>query len=460
MRRILGAVALAGILIVALVPPVLGLLAHGGYHALSRDLIAALPDPGVIENRYEAGWFSSRATLELAMELEGVMERGPLLMRLDTVLEQGPLAWLPPSFPPRFARLHSELKLAGLPIEVPPLMLTSDLMADRSIRVELAAPAFETIATDDSWGLAVSPSTGTLHGSFEGSRILAGFQIPALRLLGSAVARAEGVERAEPLEWDEVVHLSDIRFDVEQVRGDQGHPERTARLALARGRFGEGPPESPALALEGTRLELRQWAEPTAPTDLVTLRLRLESERIVTPDHSLSQATLGLALERLDAAALAQWFQELAVLRASGVAPELRGQMALGMLAAMIPRWTREGLRLELAPVHAETPQGLISGRLDLGLDDAVAPSPWPGWRPLAWLSQLRGQGELELPEDFLLDGGRQPETGSDGRAAIRAPIAAWVADGWITRDAGQLRSAWRLGDGLLTVNGKTVPLP
>jgi uncharacterized protein YdgA (DUF945 family) len=52
-----------------------------------------------------------------------------------------------------------------------------------------------------------------------------------------------------------------------------------------------------------------------------------------------------------------------------------------------------------------------------------------------------------------------EPAAEQAARQAAETLLGGWIRDGWVTRRDTRVSSALRLGDGLLTINGKTVPL-
>jgi hypothetical protein len=127
---------------------------------------------------------------------------------------------------------------------------------------------------------------------------------------------------------------------------------------------------------------------------------------------------------------------------------------------------------------------GSVVGRLDLRLDaGASAPSLLTA-DVGDWLALLRAEGDLEVPEAVALDwlgrgieglGGsaitaasssalaqlKAQSGSSDGAVPSEAQIllGILIRDGWVSRRDDRVASALRLGDGLLTINGKTVPV-
>jgi hypothetical protein len=126
--------------------------------------------------------------------------------------------------------------------------------------------------------------------------------------------------------------------------------------------------------------------------------------------------------------------------------------------------------RLDIA-----TPSGPVTGRLALGVQGLTA-ADMDGRG--TWLRRLVGDGELSLPRAVALalltqvqrqkaleaaedhaSGDFTPEQEQTMVDAAAAQIDDLLQEGWIAADGERLRTVLKLADGLLTVNGKTLPV-
>jgi hypothetical protein len=76
----------------------------------------------------------------------------------------------------------------------------------------------------------------------------------------------------------------------------------------------------------------------------------------------------------------------------------------------------------------------------------------------LALLTQVRRQEALEAAEDPA-SGDFTPEQVQTMADAAAMQIDALIQEGWIGADGERLRTLLKLANGLLTVNGKTLPI-
>jgi hypothetical protein len=183
-------------------------------------------------------------------------------------------------------------------------------------------------------------------------------------------------------------------------------------------------------------------------------------------------------------AALEDLAEGLRALGSGQVAREMQGLVTAGLVAGLVPRFVESAARIAVEPIRIETADGPAVGRLDLRLEPGADTPNWLTADAGDWLSLLRADGELELPEAVALDWlgrsikegagdetlsasspafepvGAQPATVVQAvPSEARALLEGWISDGWVSRRDDRLASALRLGDGLLTINGKTVPL-
>jgi uncharacterized protein YdgA (DUF945 family) len=227
-----------------------------------------------------------------------------------------------------------------------------------------------------------------------------------------------------------------------------------------------GPRES-GTQIEGLNLSLAQ----TPRDERLDLRLELGADTLGVGGRSYRDARLGLTAEGLDGEALSELIQGLKALTSGAVSPAMRGLIGAALMARLLPQLAQAGPRISVDPLRVDTPEGPASARLSLGLAGSPPAGPQtddPFATPNAWITALSGDGELELPEAIALEWlgrvGPEPVAGSgpagqDPAHAARARLAPWVDSGWVSERDGRIASVFRLADGLLTVNGKTVPL-
>lgn len=464
MRRWLGwtitAIVLA--LILAVGPLAVGHLTKAGYEDLLASLIKDLPDREIQHNSYQQGWFASSAAVEVLIPPDPTAQtplrvpQRPIRIRLDSRIEQGPLAWLTSGFSPVLGRVHTRVEVQGLSVALPVLPVSIALHADGAGLMQLQVPPGETPATAEAMGLR--------HGLIDGELRLSSDR----ETLAGWMALA-GVELLSPT--GPIARLSELRFEAELPDPASG----TARLDVAMvevAGLAQGPDASKSpphtSALPTLRVEaLSATLSRELRDGLLHLRLALSAQQTATARQTYGRSALGLSADRLDTEALADLAEGVALLGSGQVAPPMQGLVTAGLMMSLVPRFVASSARIGVEPIRIETPDGPVSGRLDLRLDPGADAPTWLTSGVGDWLALLRIDGDLELPETIALDWlarGVEDETLSVSQPAAareeaRTLLAGWVRDGWVSVRDARVVSAVRLGDGLLTINGKTVPL-
>jgi hypothetical protein len=466
MRRLLGGAILTVALLLGLIlvlgPFALGHLARIGYDRLLADLVSGSPDATILESSYRRGWFASGAAFEILIPADpgSAAPSSPTRIRLDSRIEQGPGIWLASRFPPVLARVHTRVELQGLPVALPALPVTIDLQLDGSGLVRLDVPPGETAATADVLGLRHAAIDGELRIGSSRQSVSARLALAEVALLSPTGLLAR---------------VSDLRLESERPDLTSG----AGRLDVA-GVELAGVEEAPA-APQGLRIDgLSATLSGNIREGLLDLRLLVSTRASATARDAFGPSQIGLSGERLSMAALEDLAEGLRALGSGQVAREMQGLVTAGL----VPRFVESAARIAVEPIRIETADGPAVGRLDLRLEPGADTPNWLTADAGDWLSLLRADGELELPEAVALDWlgrsikegagdetlsasspafepvGAQPATVVQAvPSEARALLEGWISDGWVSRRDDRLASALRLGDGLLTINGKTVPL-
>jgi hypothetical protein len=461
MRRFLGGTVLTVAILLGLVlaagPLVLGYLAKAGYEDLLAGLIEDLPHREILENSYNRGWFVSGAVFEVLIHPDSAVQAPlhPIRIRLDSRIEQGPWIWLTTRLPPILGRVHTRLELQGFPIALPVLPMSTDLYADGSGRVQLRVPPGETLATTQVMGLRHGPLDGDLVVSSGQTAVEVRLTLP------------EGVVTSPT---GPLARLSDLRFEVDRPDDSSGTGRLQVALLEVDGAVGAAGTTPPSLRIEDLSATLSQ----TLREGLLDLRLGLAAKQFATASMTYGRSELGLSGERLDAEALADLSEGIRLLATDQVGQEMRGLFTAGLIASLAPRFVASATRIGIEPIRIETPDGLALGRLDLRLDPGSDSPSRLTSGVVDWLVLLRADGDLELPEVVALDWiarwlepgfedesrpTSEPTAEHAARQEAQILLEGWIRDGWVTRRDTRVSSALRLGDGLLTINGKTVPL-
>lgn len=199
----------------------------------------------------------------------------------------------------------------------------------------------------------------------------------------------------------------------------------------------------------------------------VDLHLDLSVEDLTLGDEPYRNIQLGLAGERVDAVAIGDLATTLQTLSSGTLPRAMRNLMTAALLARVLPRIAAAEPRIAINPVRMDTPEGPLTGRFELLVEPRDDAAGTTGRRDSAkvgaWVAALRADGEIDMPESLArrwLAGtglGGSPAPGAGAQAP--STLDTWLRDGWISLRDGRVASAIHLADGLLTVNGKTLPL-
>jgi uncharacterized protein YdgA (DUF945 family) len=449
MKRLLLA-ALAVVLGLALVIPwFLGGQARASYEAI----LAGLSDQGlrVVETDYERGWLSSLAQAELVGEPPAGASEG-VRLHIASRLNHGP--WSPdaPRLMPAAAIVESRVE-ARLPgFEPPPLLLTTVIDLDGSGATRVRLPAIERPAGAGEAGVRSEEGNGEVRfapgfASFEGR-----FELPSLE-----------IDR----ETDGQVLLRGLHSESAGSRGVAG-------LFVGHGLVTVDSLALPGVpgGIEARGLSVASRSEPREG-GLIDLGTELRLADLQVEGNGYGPVLLALSLTRVPAEALAALQQAAR----TGASDPAAGQAVAAAMATHLPSVLEHDPRLAMDRLEVKTPEGIVEAQAWVGprgLTPEVLALPW------AWLAHLEGAARLALPKPLLLDllaavqrtrtlaelrrsdpdiTDLPPEMASRLAAAARDQLAALVRDGWVGEQAGRVATTAKLGDGLLTINGKTLPI-
>lgn len=477
----------------ALTPWLIGRWAEQTYQGLLDDL--AERGYVAVEQAYRRGWFEASAVTLIA-PATAIDARDPqrlLSPRLHIVsrIEHGPRAL--GRWPPPLLSVRNRISVIGAPRALPALVLEGRLGLGGALDLQLRLPdvtyagaAADLHLVDGRSDLALAPGGRRLR--------LSG----ALRLL----------EAQDPDAGALALHSS--AWTLSLRRGDDGLPVGTLLLGMDAMRLDAAAPAATTepFALNGRALQLA--LELTRSDDHLALQATLDLEHLDLPGLVLGPSRLVLRLERLSAAALRALVAAERALAARRLPGSLYGFALAGLLAEQVPVLLAAGPTLRLEDLTLATADGPLSAALTLRLppapDESADASPdWapdraadgapdspPGasapvalalgeyLQPDFWLGRLAGEGHLLVPQPLLARwigaqqrarvrgelarqgirlGAMPAELEAEVAAATDAALLALLRDRWLVAREGRLGAVLVLGDGLLTINGKTLPL-
>jgi uncharacterized protein YdgA (DUF945 family) len=452
------AVALAATAVAALaVPWLLGLRVELLYHRFLDDLAAR--GYRIVQDEYHRGWLGARALTQIGppMDLLTGAEAGSEAPRLQIIsrVTHGPRGANLRRWPPLLGTSMSRVTVVGGARALPPLLVNGSIDVLGAI--------------DSAWQIpdvAYSGALGQLHLIGGEGRLRADGDRREWGGDGE-LARLEVIDRSgqalvlEGLGW---------RFAGRWVHA--GLPAGESELSL-QGLSLDGTGQRPPLKLSDARLQLQARMEQGR----ADLSAGLAVDQLSVDHAEFAPSRLRLALTGVDMLALGALRDAMRTYNAQELPESIRG-LALGaLLTQSLPRLLSGAPHLALDDLELMTPQGPVNGlaRLQVAAMDAADLA-----RPSHWLKRLSGEARIAAPQALVLqqlvdDQQRRvrdelrrrgerfdplpPRLATEVEQAAQASLAALIRNGWLVADQGRLSAAVLIGDGLLTVNGKTIPI-
>ena len=460
MTRRLVAVALAATAVAALaVPWLVGLRAEQLYHRFLDD-VAARGYP-IVHDEYHRGWLGARALTQIGPRADSPAdsdaEAEPPRLQVVSQIAHGPRGAALWRWPPLLASSTSRITVVGRARALPPLLV------DGSIDV--------LGAIDSAWqvpDLAYSGALGRLHLTDGQGRLQADADRPEWRGDGK-LARLEADDGSGQAL---VLYGLGWRFAGHWV--DPGLPVGESELRL-QGLSLDGTGPRPPLKLENAQARLQSRLEQGR----VDLGASLAVDQLSVNHADFAPSRLRLDLTGVDAHALRALRDGMRAYNARELPESVRGLAFGALLAQSLPGLLSGGPRIALHDMDLTTPQGSVSGQAWLQVA-ATYTDILDLARPSRWLKGLSGEARIAAPQALVLqllvdDQQRRvrdelrhrgesadplpPRLETEVEQAAQASLAALIRDGWLVADHGRLSAAVLIGDGLLTVNGKTIPI-
>jgi uncharacterized protein YdgA (DUF945 family) len=421
-----------------------------------RDELAALQRqskaPRIVSETYRRGWFHSEASIELRPATGDLAE--DLRLHIDSRISHGPRALADLTWPPALARVDSTLKL-----EHPALHL-SGVQADTRIGwngeglTRIALPGLNQPASGGKPGLRTAAGHGELRMNPATGPVAASIDIPSLEVLGEGGAI--------------LVSLRDLHAANTILPWLPG-----LRIASGDLRIGQVRAEGPDGPTEARDLSLSVESRPKGGLLDVHLSYRAGVLRIGGADYAPSQADFSAT--RLDGATLAALQRDLEGLSGKNLPEAMVGIATAAIMMQHLPALAAVDPGIALDRLDIATPSGPVTGRVVLGVKGLTAADIDSRG---TWMRRLVGEGELSLPRAVALavltaaqrqkaldaaeDSASVESTPEQEQAmadAAAMQIDDLVQEGWIAADGERLQTVLKLADGLLTVNGKTLPI-
>ncbi|MEW7975927.1 MAG: YdgA family protein [Candidatus Sedimenticola endophacoides] len=453
------------VLLVALLlalPGYIGYQAEGRYKGLLEQ--SAQGELRLTGHSYRRGWFDSEAQTEFTIDLlpgpDG-LDEAPQTLRLtvNSRIVHGPLL---PSGGLGLAEIDSSLLLDDEPLfpaDYPALIRTIlEWDGAGSGLIDLPATVVEATARRPRIDFA------GLHGR---TRFAAGLDRVEVELeMAGIVAHGDA---------DAIFGMGPLRIVSESQRDPSGLMLGTAHVEFDSITMNDGS-ETPVLVMRGGSADV----ENRAVGERVNGRLTYRLDSLEAGGDHFGPAELVITVENLSARALAELQQALEEVK--GLPREQQPMAMMGTLMGVGPALLEADPGFAIERFNLRGPDGEIDGRFrmqSVGLRwseigdtrtvlekidaEAALRMPESYFREL-----FAQQAQARLTQELLLRGqaGEESEAPSEeqlqalAQAAAGAQIDSLLSQEVLVRDGETLVTAATLSSGLLSVNGKVIPLP
>lgn len=453
---ILGAVLLA-------IPGVIGFQAEERY----EELLNRFEKSGVqiVGSSYQRDWFGSSAETELSLVVPASPDTGQTQSKefRFTVLSQiahGPLT----TEGAGMAVIESKILVDGEPVfpaDYPATIRTSiDLGGAGTTQVNL--PQVEIAASDKRPGIRFAGIQGELIFSSGLDQAKIHLNMNGLSLVDGDVKRLE---------------IGRLQLDSRSRRDASGLMLGGGLLELEHLDLQDAD-SGTRIRLDGIGIEVESGAEGGNVSGSALYRL----ERATVGDQVYGPAKLKVAIDHISGKLMARLQESLQQINARQL-PEAQKQMAvMGVLMENGPEFLKSDPRLAIEQLRVKTPDGTVDMHFSIqsvGLE----------WKQIANISAVLGKlvadASLRVPEKlfrqlFIQQAEKQiiqqlelrrqsgetfevPDKQQLNRlaeAAANQQLEQWLLQEILVRDGGDITTKASLSDGLLTVNGKMLPIP
>lgn len=235
----------------------------------------------------------------------------------------------------------------------------------------------------------------------------------------------------------------------------------------------------------GTRIEMAQLgidAESRAEADAVSAYVRYRLEKVQVDDQTYGPAELKVGLGNLPASVLLQIQTSVEEINAQQLSDEKKGMALLSVLMGNASGLLKGDPIVTIDKLSVQTPDGLIAGKLSVqavGLE----------WKEItnasAVLNKLVGDAAFQMPEKLfrmlllqkvqtellrqfeqrqLLSPDSEMPTAEQldemSQSVVEQQLVVMLGQEFIVKEGDSIFTNAKLADGLLSVNGKTIPLP
>ncbi|MCW8944072.1 MAG: YdgA family protein [Sedimenticola sp.] len=460
MKRFVALFILLGALVLA-APGIIGYQVETYYQGLMGQFSKGGLE--TVSQTYQRNWFGAEAQTRFLVKLPAGPDRDEaeaFEFSLFSQIDHGPLT----GDGLALALIQSDIKSEGeaiLPEDYQAEIKTLiDMGGEGVTRIKL--PAAELEARDDRPAIRFEGMDGEMRFDAALEAIAAEFTLPVLILSDDT---------------QQLLEIHGVKLSSSSSKGVSG-------LMLGGGAF-----TVERIAVQdresGTRVELDQLgidAESSAQAESVSAFVRYRLNKVQVDDQVYGPAVLKLGFGNLPAAVLLKIQASVEEINAQQLSDERKGMALLSVLMGNAPGLLKGDPIITIDELSVKTPDGLIEGKLSLqaqGLE----------WKEItnvpAVLNKLAGDASIQIPEKLfrmlmqqkvqadllrqfeqrrLMDPDSEMPTAEQlaemSSTLVERQLVVLLGQELLVKEGDAIMTNAKLSGGLLSVNGKTIPLP
>lgn len=450
---------------ILITPGVIGFSAETRYKALIDGI--AKNGLEVVETRYQRGWFESTADTEFRIPLAGgdaeLPEGAPTEIRfsLHSDIKHGPLSSEGELV---VAQAHSDLQADGEPLfpGIEGGIFKTDIKLDGSGRLLADLPAMRSEPQAGTPGVQFEGLTGQLTFNAGVTELSFDLEMPQLALSG-----AEGQS-----------------FELQNFSVNSHSQQGVADLMFGKGRFAiqhmvfQNPVLGQGIVIDDIDVSFHSDAKARN----VFFSIVYAFKALQLNGAVWGPAVLEIQMDNLSADALAKMQRQMEEINEDNLPPTGQGMAVMAVLMEAASELLPNDPIVAIPQFRVQTPDGMVEGDVTLqshGLtwaeigDAATALGklemkaslrmPETIWRALLEQQARQQMAEMAALRQQL---GEEVEPQSDeeiqelARLSADEKLNSLLAQGLVVRTGTDVATVAGLDNGLLTVNGKTIPLP
>lgn len=448
---------LAVLVLAMLAPFLLGFEIASRY----RGLLAAFEDAGyqLVSHDYQRGFFQSEARSLLRLPIQQAQPGSGVEFEIRSRIQHGPYG--PDGWLGKLALIDSSLYYQDQPLLAsatqPEIITQIDFAGGGSSRIAMTAFA-EPMTLENDLRFDFAGLKGDIDFNLGEGRLQIALDSQGFRLF----APGDGMLSVEHLEL-----LSDTRRGLHDIMlGGGSLTAKTIRISDSNAGI-ELDFDNPGIA-----------ADTSASGDTLDFNARYYFDRLSTPQMQFGPAELDITLGAIAAEVVVHIQKNVREMQQKRLPPEQQGMAMMGLIVSALPALLEHNPTLAINRLEVVTPQGPARASLSVQAVDMPVTALSA---PALLLPRLHAEAEMEIPEKLLrllqrsfsqqqvqtmLEQAEDPaeidaaQLQQQLEAQSQQQLDMLIRQGFLKRENQRLTATALLKAGLLSVNGKMIPLP